>query len=410
MKINSITISAGATLSLKNGAVSWLNIDKGYINGALELDLNFSLSTGDFIYASDTIEIVNGSSLTINLLDLSEATGNKITIISALNSLTYTDGYFWGYDESVYDIYKEGNSIIAELIGTPPEPPTPPVPPAPPTPALSLKNNFIANTLTLGANNVISDMLYERMNSDNEKGAWLGFYGNSQDFGDFSASGGGAVAGVDFYHANTSIIGAYVRYGANSSKQDSDKATMSDIELGLYGKTEIANQFNLKGNISGGLQTYSVTTNEDYDFNTKSLRGGAEVEYITPVGNINLKPFIGLRGGLSSNDKIKEIKADTFTRVETIAGIGIDGKLGEVQNISYYGKLYGKYVAAGANPKYKISDNEVEGTTEPEIQGALTLGAELTISPPISLFINGGINFGSDLFGFGGGAGVNYRF
>ncbi|MDR3244247.1 MAG: autotransporter outer membrane beta-barrel domain-containing protein, partial [Elusimicrobiota bacterium] len=140
---------------------------------------------------------------------------------------------------------------------------------------------------------------------------------------------------------------------------------------------------------------------------------GFEVEFVAPAGKINIKPFIGLRSGFTSNDKIEvndnqEIEANSFAKVETLLGIGIDGKLSPT--INAYGKLYGKYIATGTEAKYKINDTEVEGTIEPEIQAALSFGAEMTLSKPVSLFINAGFNFGSDLFGFGGGAGVNYRF
>ncbi|MDR3244279.1 MAG: hypothetical protein LBT79_05970 [Elusimicrobiota bacterium] len=81
-----------------------------------------------------------------------------------------------------------------------------------------------------------------------------------------------------------------------------------------------------------------------------------------------------------------------------------------MENLSWHGKLYGKYLTAGTNPEYKFTDTEMKGTVEPQIQAALSLGAQLIISKPISLFINSGINFGSDLFGFGAGAGVNYKF
>ncbi|MDR3244278.1 MAG: autotransporter outer membrane beta-barrel domain-containing protein, partial [Elusimicrobiota bacterium] len=243
--ISSITMSADAKLSLQNGAINRLNIDKGYISGSLELDLNFYLKAGDYIYASDTIEIVSGSSFTINLLDERGITGRKIAIINA-NSLIYTGGDFWGYDKSLYDIYKEDNTIIVKLIGqlASPQP---------------LNNNFLANALTLGANNTISDTLYERMGDyDNEKAVWFGFYGNGKNLGDFSSSESGAVIGMDFYTKAAIMAGVYVRYGANSAKQDSDNAAMSDIEFGLYGKTQLSNQFNLKGNLSGAIQTYSA--------------------------------------------------------------------------------------------------------------------------------------------------------
>ncbi|MDR3243741.1 MAG: autotransporter outer membrane beta-barrel domain-containing protein, partial [Elusimicrobiota bacterium] len=398
--ISTLIVNRNAMYLTADGSSHTTTVSSAAIYGTVEMGLYLDLITADIV-------IVDKTSIW-NLVSYSQISiGDEIKLVegAAMSGSFIENSYeFTENGKSIgYDVYTNDNSLYARItdikgLGG------------------GFSASFLANALTIGANNIISDLLYERMSSPNNNSVWLGFYGNGQNLGDFALSGGGAAIGIDFYASKTKIAGAYVRYGANNAKQEADNAAMTDIEFGLYGKTGLSKQFNLKGNLSASLQTYSAkSASDNFDFNTKSAKGGFEVEFVAPAKSINIKPFIGLRSGFASNDKIKindnqEIAADNYIRVETVAGIGIDGKLGIAKNFSWYGKLYGKYLAAGTKPEYKINDIEVEGTIEPEMQGALTLGAEIKLSKPASLFINGGINFGSDLMGYSGGAGINYRF
>jgi predicted outer membrane repeat protein len=422
INISTLTISLNGKYSNAGNFKHTVYVDSITISGLYEIGINRSNNEVDILIASTSIIIDPTTSiLSIRFYGSETLSVSSVSIMRLINSPVGTDWEFSAYyingiAGSGYSLERDTNdtnllNLVLGNIPTADDPLTLPIP------TKSQKDNFIANLLTLSANNIISDMLYERMSSpDSKDSVWLGFYGNGYNLGDFSTSGGGIVIGKNFYFTKTSIIGGYVRYGANNAKQESDSATMTDIELGLYAKTKLSNRFNLKGNISGAMQTYSAQSeNEDFDFNTKSIRGGFEIEFVAPTGKINIKPFIGIRSGFASNDKIEindnqEIGANSFAKVETLAGIGIDGKLGAVQNIIWYGKLYGKYIAIGADPKYKVNETEIEATIQAKIQAALSFGAEMRISKPISLFVNGGINFGADLFGFGAGAGVNYRF
>jgi hypothetical protein len=215
--------------------------------------------------------------------------------------------------------------------------------------------------------------------------------------------------------------GIFVRYGSNDIKEKENKGTMGETEFGIYGGLfEISDSpINVKANLSIGIQSYSMEIGETVDFDGKSVKGGFEVEYVSPLSpTTKIKPFIGFQGGLAMNDDVKTsgatIKSDSLFRAETKAGIGISGVLGQVQNFNWYSRLYGIFLVSGDEPKYKVTDNngndtEVMGAKEGAIQGAISVGGEYQVNPAISIFANAGADFGTG-FGWIGGVGANYKF
>jgi outer membrane autotransporter protein len=476
INISSFIMSSQAKFSLKNAAVSGLNIDSGVINGIIELDLDFNASTGDFIYASNSLEIISSSSITISLLALGKQ-GNEIEIIRAGN-LIYTDGSFFGYDPSIYNIYKEGNSIIAKLIRNPN--------PISYLGNLNSNQNSVFNLLNASINIPLSDLRYQvatlengkakkalsklsgsflinaaitggktenidsvfnrisynapavlsdeensdEENSDKNIPVWLQLNFNNENFesvdsplGKIDYSRAGFLAGAELLKN----AGLFIGYASKTIKQDSDKADISDIELGVYNSMQLREQINVKLALSASLQNIASDRSIDFanlnpqaDFDSKSIKFGASAQWT--ISDL-LKPFISVQGALVMLNDIEEknggaanliINSDNYTRLSTLSGLKIE-KQGD---INIYAKSYLSYLMLGADPQYEISftieeapqSMKIKAEKEPQLLFGLGAGINYKASETINAFADIAIELAPDLTGYKANIGAKVKF
>jgi predicted outer membrane repeat protein len=400
-----LTIKSGAKLSFVDTNdnefhAHYVQIASATISGTLEINLNLNLlnSTAAFKY----FEVITFAGLNLNGLVIDIIQGSTFTFMpgSFLNIRTFgdypkesksvpliyktrgeiIDGVeYWNnrgltinnlqnidYDRSHYRLregqYSEtgiydGSPYIAyydvlwlDILG------------------FRFLDKFLVNSLSLSAKSYGIDDIYNRLSAGiGQKGsAWVGFYGSGESIDDFSVNGFGATAGVDLYKNQNLLGGLFVRYGYNNMKEEDEKGAMSEMEVGLYGGFfEIKNSpINIKANLSMGFQNYTIETADDLSFDSKSIKGGFEAEYVMPLTpTIKIKPFLGFQSGMAMNDDIKIddysiIKSDNLLRVETKIGIGLSGNLGANKNFNWFGRLYGIFLVSGAEPKYTIKESE----------------------------------------------------
>jgi hypothetical protein len=416
--INDFNVNAGSAIFSSNAYINTLSIGA---NATLGLTVDFTGNLSSILYlvtlSTDTtskllVETINpiaGSSIAV--IYANSITGLSNPLIAHFDDIisgAYQYSFDWLAGSNGYNW--TGYLILASI---------------PQTQDIIKSGKFLANTLSLAAQSHGLDDIYNRINSgaiDQKGDSWVGLYGSGHSIDDFSVSGFGGAFGADLYKNQNLMGGLFVRYGSNNIKEKANKGTMGEMEFGLYGGLfEIKNSpINVKANLSMGIQSYSMEIGETVDFDGKSVKGGFEVEYVSPLTpTTKIRPFIGFQGGLAMNDDVKTsiatIKSDSLFRAETKLGVGISGKLGAVQNFNWFGRLYGIFLVSGDEPKYKIADNaggneiEVIGAKEGSIQGAISLGGEYQVSPAISIFANAGADFGEG-FGWIGGLGANYKF
>jgi predicted outer membrane repeat protein len=457
-QISTLTINSPAKLSLKNNQINRLNIDNGLIQGNIEFDIDFKYSTGDVLFAADTIEIEKNAILTINPQNFI-GIKNEVQIISA-NNLIYTDGNFIGYDLKIYDVYKYNNSIFVRLASIP-------------FPQMSnldfnqssvlnildqttddqlkiLKNtiasvgqegnilklkkilsqlsgSFIIDTIKLSANTANIDRAINfNLPDQNSLSANIIFEGSTlsndkNNLGDFTQKASGVLL-----NAGSNKSGEFFAYTKRNINQDSDTATLADIEFGAYRKLDFAG-LAFSGAASFAYQLIDIYRNIDVvkltphsRFETESLRAGIDATYTIDI----YKPFIGARAAIVLSPKIEEydggvanlgITQNSYLRVQTLAGVSIDKTK---NNIFYYGKFYLALLLAGEQSQYqtyfledKASGNiNTKSTQENLLSYNFGGGINFKATKNISVFIDADINFAADYFGYKGNIGGRFQF
>ncbi|MDR3049497.1 MAG: OmpA family protein [Elusimicrobiota bacterium] len=298
-----------------------------------------------------------------------------------------------------------------------------------------------ANVLRTGARSVGLNSLYERIMPQYGAPAanlWFELYGAGGEIsatkgsfgGDFKSTVFGFRAGGELFSDESKTAGIYVRYGANDFKEGIDKASVGDVEIGVYGALFDINNIDIKGNLSGGFQTYDISRdvlgyNPKSDFNTLSLRAGVEADYIRFVlqNRFIFMPFLALNGGFTTNPNIVELNGqeaeliisnNSYFRLETLIGAGFYSN--NAKKFNWGAKLYGKIVAAGSEPEYTaqlrnmdISDFKIKGYEEDIFSIGAALNAQYQFNSKISARLDLSGEVGSQTKGYFIGAVFNYR-
>jgi hypothetical protein len=224
---------------------------------------------------------------------------------------------------------------------TPPIPPTPPTPPIPPIPDLDsnqnsvidvinnatddelidlrdeinagtteevkkalaqLSGSFLINAAIISGRTENIDSVFNRI-SDNSPDTWISKQpAKDKDDKNISTwiqvnykgenlgSDNNVLGKLDYSQAGflaggqiTKDIGVFLGYASKSLKQGSDKADISDIELGVFNNLSASDKINVKLALSASMQSVKSDRNIDFaslnpqaDFNSQSIKFGAE--------------------------------------------------------------------------------------------------------------------------------------
>jgi len=248
----------------------------------------------------------------------------------------------------------------------------------------------------------------------------------------------GFLVGFDAISAKGWTLGIMAGYGTSELKQESDKATMNDINAGLYGGYE-GKKWSFKSMLLGGYESYDITRQIAFmgrraTSEHKGYSGAldAEIGYkisLNKAGSnakhkMYLRPFIGAIGSYINNEGYKEKGAedlnlkiegyDAFS-AEARAGLGINGKV----------KKFGWYAKVGARQLLTDKYNEIEtsllnfsDSTKMKIRSAensqttLTggIGADYQLSDAWTIFANGLGNFADKSTNYYANVGLAYKF
>lgn len=248
----------------------------------------------------------------------------------------------------------------------------------------------------------------------------------------------GFLVGFDALSAKGWTLGIMAGYGTSELKQVSDKATMKDINAGLYGGYE-GSKWSFKSMLLGGYESYDISREISFmerraSSEHKGYSGALDAELgykislnkqgSTAKHKMYLRPFIGATGSYINNEGYEEKGAedlnlkiegyDTFS-AEARAGLGINGKV----------KKFGWYAKVGARQLLTDKYNEIEtsllnfsDTTKMKIRSAensqttLTggIGADYQLSDAWTIFANGLGNFADKSTNYYANVGLAYKF
>ena len=223
-------------------------------------------------------------------------------------------------------------------------------------------------------------------------------------------------------------IGIMAGYGISELKQEQDKTTMNDINLGFYGGYENEHWL-LKSMLLGGYEQYSTDriigdASENSDYNGYSAALDLEAGYKIGLTNCKakhkmyLKPFVGITGFYTINEEFKEtgtgleIKNNDSVNVQARGGLGITGKI----------KKFGWYAKAGIRrllmDDYVAIDGSLLDGQDIRIRSAQLdkfsygggLGADYALSNKWILFANGLASFADKSANYYGNIGLMYKF
>jgi hypothetical protein len=312
----------------------------------------------------------------------------------------------------------------------------------------SLAGSFYANIIPAGALTANIDSLYERINrpSKENKEPWIEFNynampkkGDDNSMGDISNNGYGVSAGMDLYE-NTLFngdinAGAFLGAEKRNMKQNSDKADITALELGLFGGW-FYKDTTVKTIFSVGQQSFDVNREIDVDgimtfksnFETQSLKFAIEAAQklitinVSEKLNGDVKVFAGMNIGYVSNGEIHEktvagddglavmIYKDAYMRVNGRAGLQIDNILSGGQT-RWYGKMFMNALVEGDRAQYEVADTDdvIYGAQEMNRTFGAAAGVSQSLSNALSLNIDAAINANNKM-GYALTFGASYKF
>ena len=248
----------------------------------------------------------------------------------------------------------------------------------------------------------------------------------------------GFLVGFDAISAKGWTLGVMAGYGTSELKQKSDRATMKDINAGLYGGYE-GSKWSFKSMLLGGYENYDITRQIAFmerraTSEHKGYSGALDAELGYKISlnkqgskakhKIYLRPFIGAMGSYINNEGYKEKGAEDLNlkiegydafAAEARAGLGINGKV----------KKFGWYAKVGARQLLTDKYNEIEtsllnfsDSTKMKIRSAensqttLTggIGADYQLSDAWTIFANGLGNFADKSTNYYANVGLAYKF
>jgi predicted outer membrane repeat protein len=190
------------------------------------------------------------------------------------------------------------------------------------------------------------------------------------------SEGYGGAFGIDMFKGRESLGGIYIGYSGIGIKEGRDEATVSDIELGIYGGWFRGLNSEIKGNISLGIESFSIdrvieigeyAAYPKLDGSAYNIRANIEAAYRNEItGEIRIKPFAGINNiGIFSSemeeggigDANLRVGAKTYIRSLGYAGIAAADEKGRLK---WEIKGYGGYVLIGGQSYYDTSLVSVE--------------------------------------------------
>jgi len=254
----------------------------------------------------------------------------------------------------------------------------------------------------------------------------------------FDTSVNGFLVGFDMISAKQWTMGVMAGYGTSELKQEQDKTTMNDINLGFYGGFE-NEKWLLKGMLLGGYEQYNTDRTIAFmermahsEYNGYSAALDLEAGYKISLNKkdsqakhkMYLKPFLGVTGSYINNEGFEEKNAESLNlkvndysnfAAQARAGVGINGKV----------KKFGWYAKAGVRQFLTEDYNEIESSlldyqdqTKMKIRSAELdkfsygggLGADFALSDAWTIFANGLASFADKSNNYYGNIGLMYKF
>ncbi len=254
----------------------------------------------------------------------------------------------------------------------------------------------------------------------------------------FDTSVNGFLVGFDMISAKQWTMGVMAGYGTSELKQEQDKTTMRDINLGFYGGFE-NDKWLLKGMLLGGYEQYATDRTIGFmdrmansEHNGYSAALDLEAGYKISLNKkdskakhkMYLKPFLGITGSYINNEGYEEKNAESLNlkindysnfAAQARAGVGINGKV----------KKFGWYAKAGVRQFLTEDYNEIESSlldyqdqTKMKIRSAELdkfsygggLGADFALSDAWTIFANGLASFADKSNNYYGNIGLMYKF
>ena len=232
-------------------------------------------------------------------------------------------------------------------------------------------------------------------------------------------------------------MGVMAGYGTSELKQAKDKATMNDINLGLYGGYE-TEKWLLKGMLLGGYEQYTIDRTIGFvdraassEHNGYSAALDLEAGYKISLNKdekakhkMYLKPFIGAIGSYVNNEGYEEKGAESLNlKIEDYSAMTAEARAGLELNGKT--KRFGWYAKAGVRQLLTDKYNEIETSlldftdeTKMKIwsaenaQTTITggIGADYDLSKNWTIFANGLGNFADVTTNYYANVGLMYKF
>jgi outer membrane protein OmpA-like peptidoglycan-associated protein len=255
-------------------------------------------------------------------------------------------------------------------------------------------------------------------------------YEGEESIGNTKEEGFGFKAGMPLYRGEASLGGIYIGYEKRSIKEEKDKAEIGDIEAGIYGGKYYDNKVNIKGDIGIGFMSVDVNRKIEFPefiddltakFNVFKAQINAQAQYTLNASNeIDIRPFIGMKNVLLSNEVINEsggeaaveVRGKLYMRSLLLAGLGIEDEKGAFK---WSIRGYGGYSIAGRQGEYDIklknSDEEYMSIRGYSFGTEIGLGAgiEYQIGQKTVIYANGDISYGKEMEGYYANIGIIYK-
>jgi predicted outer membrane repeat protein len=228
-----------------------------------------------------------------------------------------------------------------------------------------LSGEFLTKVISV---NMFKDrdlLIYSNIENNGDT-LWGGLYFDGGQYSQaFNKTASGIRIGINYMQANNFLSGLYLIYEHNNLSMNLNKATINDLETGLYLSATNSNKSLIfKSHIGIDFQftditrkIYQIGLSPKSDFNMKTLTAGANLQSKIGIFNIFTDAQYALRFAVDINEDDGGY-ADLIINSKDIhlfvlkAGAGIENNISEQTDISF--KLYAGFVPFGMASEYKI--------------------------------------------------------
>ncbi|MDR3050051.1 MAG: OmpA family protein [Elusimicrobiota bacterium] len=308
-----------------------------------------------------------------------------------------------------------------------------------------MHGEFYPNVIRTAAISVDADGIFARMKpqsaQDDTGNLWSELYVSGGQYGAYNNLNGdfkhyllGAKFGKNLYADESDFWGIYARFAKSRHEQGADNADAADIEFGAYKAIFSESKLEHKFNADIGVQFYEVKRNikignetfaPQSSFNTYSLKFNYESAYNNFQSKIGgIKPFAGARGALIINPEINErngngtelkIAFDDYIRLDILLGLQWDI---DIDDWSYYAKVFIPVSVAGSRPKYKINFQDSPKAQDMSIWAApegllgigISAGTQYNLNDDLNAYFNLSADIDDNHFGYYAGIGIIMKF